>query len=106
MRYLGELQFQLLVAIFWENVYEPCSFGRCSAPPAPIGVPLPKPPPQPEHLGCDKQRTPHWEFEVNVRNVNATSEKLPPPGFVAGAGPALGKVRLGCGVDDIYKVMR
>ncbi len=33
----GEVQFELMMAILWENMAEPCSFGPQRPPPFPIG---------------------------------------------------------------------
>ncbi len=34
----GEVQFELMMAILWENLAEPCSFGPKRPPPFPIGT--------------------------------------------------------------------
>lgn len=36
----GEVQFELLMAVLWENMAEPCSFGPQRPPPFPIGKSL------------------------------------------------------------------
>lgn len=33
----GEVQFELMMAVLWENMAEPCSFGPQRPPPFPIG---------------------------------------------------------------------
>ena len=33
----GEVQFELMMAVLWENMAEPCSFGPPQPPPFPIG---------------------------------------------------------------------
>ena len=88
----GELQYELLLGIFWENAYEPCSFGPPDVPLYPFGRPLPPAPPQTKVLGVDKSQPPNWKFEVFIGNVYGTAEKLPPPGYSIGFGPDLGKV--------------
>ncbi|KAL0042783.1 hypothetical protein WJX79_011021 [Trebouxia sp. C0005] len=91
----GEVQFELMMAILWENMAEPCSFGPQRPPPFPIGKPLPPQPPAPETLGVDKSKTPQWEVVVNVHSISLIMEKLPPFGYEAlGSGPDLGTVKM------------
>ncbi|DBA93880.1 TPA: hypothetical protein ACH3X3_013925 [Trebouxia sp. C0006] len=91
----GEVQFELVMAILWENMAEPCSFGPQRPPPFPIGKPLPPQPPAPETLGVDKSKTPQWEVVVNVHSISLIMEKLPPFGYEAlGSGPDLGTVKM------------
>lgn len=89
---VGELQYELLLAILWENACEPCSFGPREEPLFPFGRPLPPAPPQTQVLGVDKTQPPFWKVEVNVQSVYGGSEKLPPALFALGCGPDLGKV--------------
>lgn len=88
----GEVQFELMMAILWENLAEPCSFGPRAKPPFPIGKPLPSQPPAPDTLGVDKTQTPRWQVVVNVHSISLIMEKLPPLDYGLGAGPDLGTV--------------
>jgi len=88
----GELQYELLLGIFWENAYEPCSFGPEDAPLYPFGRPLPPAPPQTKVLGVDKSQAPRWKVDVHIRTLYGAAEKLPPPGYRTGCGPDLGRV--------------
>lgn len=89
---VGELQYELLLGIFWENLSEPASFGDPVEPLFPYGRPLPPAPPQTQVLGVDKSKPPTWKVDVNVRSVNAVAEKLPPVLHTPGCGPDLGRV--------------
>ncbi|KAL3144165.1 hypothetical protein ABBQ32_003949 [Trebouxia sp. C0010 RCD-2024] len=93
----GQIQFELMMAVLWENLAEPCSFGPQRPPPFPIGKskPLPSQPPVPESLGVDKSKTPKWEVVVHVHNISLIMEKLPPMGYQSlGAGPDLGTLKM------------
>ena len=90
----GELQYELLLAIFWENAYEPCSFGAEEPLAFPFGRVKPPLPPQTTVLGVDKSLPPNWKFDVHIKSVYGVAEKLPPHGFLPlGYGPDLGRVR-------------
>ena len=90
----GELQYELLLGIFWENAYEPCSFGAEEPPAFPFGKAKPPCPPQTTALGVDKNAPPNWKFDVHIKSVYGVAEKLPPPGFLPlGYGPDLGRAR-------------
>ncbi len=92
----GELQYEQLLAIFWENAEEPCSFGEEQAPQFPIGKPKPPTPAQKTVLGVDKSLPPNWKFDVHIKSVYGVAEKLPPAheplGSPIGYGPDLGRV--------------
>ena len=88
----GELQYSLLLGVFWENAFEPCSFGPKQTPLFPYGKPLPPAPPQPLILGVDKSQTPCWKFDIRVHSMHGSAEKLPPPLYALGCGPDLGRV--------------
>lgn len=88
----GELQYELLLAIFWENMYEPSTFGPRKEPLFPFGRPLPPAPPQTQVLGVDKSQPPKWKVDVNVRSLHGSAERLPSMLHSLGCGPDLGRV--------------
>lgn len=88
----GEVQYQLVLACLWENAYEPSTFGRPVPMWHPVGVRLPKHPPQPEVLGVDRSRSPVWEVEVHIHAISWLMEKLPLQDSKPGCGPDLAKV--------------
>ncbi|KAK9809768.1 hypothetical protein WJX73_004442 [Symbiochloris irregularis] len=91
---LGEAQYQLCLAVLWENASEPGSFGPATPMWHPIGTPLPPQPPQPEVLGVDRSLAPTWEVEVNFSDLAFAMERLALPGSTPGTGPQLCKVRM------------
>lgn len=100
----GELQYELLLAIFWENAEEPCSFGEEQVPQFPIGKPKPPAPAPKTVLGVDKSVPPNWKFDVHIQSVYGVAEKLPPAhqplGSPIGYGPDLGRVIYFPGLAD------
>ena len=91
---VGELQYELMLGIFWENMYERCSFGSEAPPLYPFGFPLPPAPPQARVLGVDKSKPPTWKFDFHIHTLYGVSELLPPSGYTPGMGPELGKVHI------------
>lgn len=89
---IGELQYELMLGIFWENMEELSSFGTEDPPLFPYGK-TPRPaPPQSKVLGVEKSKVPVWKYEFNIHALYGVSEKLPPPNYAFGLGPELGKV--------------
>jgi hypothetical protein len=65
----GQLQFELLMGVIWENMCEPANFGARARPAVPVGVPLPGGAQQPSRLGVDTSQAPLWEVEVRQPRI-------------------------------------
>lgn len=88
----GEAQYQLCLAVLWENACEPGSFGPLSPMWHPIGTPLPPQPPQPDVLGVDHSVAPTWEVDAHIGDLSFVMEKVATPASTPGTGPKLCKV--------------